>query len=157
AYISITGTGYVPPRWTIGGVGWLPDLDVAEGRFRGVDVDLPGDDTVLLHPGDIGIDGGFAIELHRDVLADALHEIVVEVVGLDLGELLLGRPHLGDGGHVGDELGGQAAPVLLANVGLRAGDVKPFPVEDVAAEIETTVGTPAGAFDAHLELDLKVL
>ena len=131
------------------------EFDITERDFHGRETlaELPGDEALVGHFGEIAVNGGRAVELDRDVLADALEGVVVEVGRLD------------DLSH--DLLHGQfqpvarvalvieAAPEGLADIPLRAGDGVFFGVNEPAAELAPAVAFPV--LEPELEGQLEVL
>src|SRR5262249_60905794 len=126
------------------------ELDVLERDFHRLEagVDLPGDDAFVRHLREVAVHGRLAVEFYRDVLADALDGVVVEVLFLEdlLDQLWRGLFH-----HAAEVLAVEAAPENLADVALRAFPGQVLPLPDLAADLDAAVA------DAVLQAHLKPL
>src|SRR5262249_43155809 len=97
------------------------ELDVLEDHFHPpvTGGELPGDDPLVGHLREVAVHHRRAVDRHRDVLADALDGVVVELLLLHhlLDHRRVSRLH-----HAAEQLAVEAPPVTLADVALRAGD-----------------------------------
>src|SRR5262245_59590904 len=129
------------------------EINVSEGDFHRIaGVQLPGDDSVVGHLGELFIDGGDAVDLDGDVLADATDVVIVEAVLFqDLVDFVARRfLH-----HAPEMLAVEAAPIVFADVALRAFDGEVLVVENFAADLHAAVSF--AFFEPDLEFQLEVL